>query len=170
MSTGPTISPPAAPGRLAPIVVERTAGALSMGIVANTWHDLDTGGSAASRPLDVVIPGVRAGDWVGIDPDFSSNATAAAAYLDIFTIVAGAPVHRFGGDRSPSSVGGNGSWVAAAGTGLNVAATIWYQLDATDIENGAVRLRLRDCNVTTTARTVNAVAAVPFRMAGRGPF
>lgn len=174
----PTIAPPRASTAavtalqtaLVPVRVTRTAGALSLGVSANAWHDLDTTGSAAARNLDVVIPGVVAGDWICIDPDFSSNSSAAAGYFDMHTVVAGAYVHRFGGDHSPTSVGGTAGWSFGSSTSSATQASSWYQVQADDIENGAVRCRLRDCNATTTARTVNAIAALPLTLVGRGPF
>ena len=36
-----------------------------LGILKVTsWADADTGGSAAARPLDLVVPNVSAGQWV----------------------------------------------------------------------------------------------------------
>lgn len=156
--------------RLTVVMKERTAGALAVGTVANTWHDPDQSGSAAARDLDMVVPGVAIGDWVRVDLDLSSASTAAAVYIDVHTIVAGAAVHRFGGDHSPTSVGGSGSTLMLTNVAASLAGSLWYQIVSGDVESGSVRLRVRDCNATTTARSLNGIAAVPYRTVATGPF
>lgn len=152
------------------VTVQRTAGALAFGIQANTWHDVDTTGTAAARDLDVVIPGVEAGQSIMVFPDMISPNTAAGVYLDMHTIVAGVAVHRFSGDRSPTSVGGAASWLCPINYYGIIGAPLSYVVQESDIQDGAVRCRLRDCNATTTARSVSATAALPLRLVGRGPF
>jgi hypothetical protein len=150
---------------LAPIQVTKADANLVLGIVANTWHDADANGSAAARPLDIVIPNVTAGKWVEVKANLYSPSSAAAVYLDIWTVVAGSPVNQFG-----SSTTGTVGWLLPASTAWQASNTARYQVQAGDIENGSVRLRLRDRNTSTTARSIGASGGIVFEMAGVGPF
>lgn len=149
----------------APVVVSKTDAAIVLSTTQNTWADIDAGGTAAARPLDLVIPGVAVGQWVSVNPVMHPTNAATSVQFDIFTIVAGAPVHQFGGATT-----GVSAWLAQSSVTEKLTAVRSYQLQAGDIENGAVRLRMRSRNLTTTARSLNASAGFEFRLEGRGPF
>lgn len=155
----------AAVAAAAPVRVTKADANLVLGIVANTWHDVDANGSAAARPLDVVIPNVEAGQWVEVAANLYSPNAATAVYLDVFTVVAGAPVHQFG-----SATTGTVGWLLPSGLAWQASNSARYQVQADDIENGSVRLRLRDRNTTTTARSIGSNSGIEFEMAGTGPF
>lgn len=161
------ISPPApsSAASLRPVRVSKTDANLACGVVANTWHDLDPGGSASARPLDIVIPGVSAGDWVEVSANLYSPNAATAVYLDIFTVVAGAVVNQFG-----SATTGIVGWLLPSGLAWQASNSGRYQVQSGDIEGGSVRLRIRDRNTSTTARSIGASGGIEFRMDGRGPF
>lgn len=149
----------------APVRVTKADANLACGVTANTWHSLDPGGSAAARPLDVVIPNVSAGQWVEVSVNLYSPNAATAVYLDIFTVVAGSFVNQFGTDAT-----GTVGWLIPASLAWQASNTARYQVQAGDIEDGSVRLRIRDKNTTTTARSIGASGGIVFEMAGTGPF
>lgn len=150
---------------LAPVVVSKNDASLALPTVQGVWTDLDPGGTAAARPLDVVIPNVAAGQWISLYASMHPSNVAQSVQMDVFTVVAGSPVHQFG-----QSVGGTSTWLLPASTTAAVSGTRSYQLQSDDIENGSVRLRMRARNTGTTARNVLAVSGFEFRMEGRGPF
>ncbi len=157
------------PRLLAPIRVVASAG-LSVGVTANAWHDTDPGGSAAARPLDIVIPDVRAGQWICVSPEFMSGAgVATQVYMDMWTIVAAAPVNQFGA-VVVSNVGGIAPWTLITSVRSQAQAPCYYQVQQADIEDGSVRCRLRDFNTTTTARTISGAGGVRAALYGLGPF
>lgn len=156
----------AAAASLAPVRVAKSDANLPVTTVAGTWTDLDTGGTAAARPLDVVIPGVKVGQWVEVEPNATSAAATTNVSLDICTIVAGVPVHHFG---DPALIGVT-AWFCPSGALKHITGAVWYQVQADDIENGSVRLRMRARNSSTTARAINATGGNIFTLVGRGPF
>lgn len=149
----------------APVRVTKTDANLAFGTVANTWHDTDPNGSASARPLDIVIPNVMAGQWVEVAMNYYSPSAATAVYLDFFTVVAGSPVHQFG-----SATTGVVGLLIPASLAWQQSASLRYQVASDDIENGAVRLRLRDRNTSTTARSIGSSSGIELVMDGRGPF
>jgi hypothetical protein len=150
----------------APVIVSKTDAPLALGVVANTWTDVDPGGTAAARPLDVVIPGLKVGDWVTLAPVLHPTNAATSVQFDAFTIVDGLPVHQFG-----AAVGGVSAWLAVSAVTTTLTATRSYQIAEGDLDAaGNVRLRLRSRNLSTTPRSLNASAGFEFRLEGRGPF
>lgn len=143
---------------------------LACGTAQSTWHDLDPSGSAAAKPLDLVVPNVTAGQWVCVTPNLASGGSSSAFVgLDIWTIVAGVPVHNFG--PTPAGVnGGVSGWKLNASVLSPITGAAWYQVQQSDIENGAVRLRLRDYNATTTARSLTAGSGYRIELVATGPF
>lgn len=153
----------------APVKVVSTTG-YACGVVAGTWHDLDTAGSAAAKPFDVVIPNVQAGQWICITPGLSSNSSSAAFVgLDCWSIVGGVAINKMG----PATVSVNGgvpAWKLITSTLSIVCAPTWYQVQAGDIESGSIRMRLRDFNSGTTARSLVAGSGYDLTLTGTGPF
>lgn len=151
---------------LAPVRVVKSDANLTL--VANTqaWADVDTGGTAAARPLDVVISGVTAGQWVDLEVNAHLASAAAVCLLDVFTVVSGSPVNQFGS----TEIGVSG-WVVNASIGVDLVGRMSYQLQAGDIEGGSVRLRLRYKNVhATVARVLDGTGGNRIVLEGRGPF
>jgi hypothetical protein len=128
---------------MAPIQVVKSDGNWPVGVVANTWAEFDTTGSAAARSYDIVIPGVTAGQW----------------------IVAGAKVNPVG-----DSLVGTFAWALTNNAVTALQGTIPYQIQAGDIENGAARFRLYNRNTTTTARSLVASGGGKVKLWGSGPF
>ncbi len=154
--------------RAAQIVrVTKSDAVINLSQTLNTWVDIDAGGSAASRPLDIVIPFVQAGNWVEIRPAIWSGAALAGIYVDAVTVVAGAKVNQFG-----STTTGTTAWLldSSATVPSRVQAVVSYQVQAGDIENGSVRIRLQSYNTTTTARSFLAGSGFVLVIEGRGPF
>lgn len=161
-----TISPPQSPRRaLAPVVVSKTDANLALPVVQGVWTDVDPLGTANARPLDVVIPNVEAGQWVSLTPTIHPSNVAQSFQVDAWTIVAGAAVHQMGFGNS-----GVSAWLLPASSIVPITASRHYQLQPDDIENGAVRLRLKARNTGTTARNIVATVGFEFRLEGRGPF
>lgn len=162
-----TLAPPHVTSSPITIPVSKADGDISL-TVNNAWHDVDAGGSASARPLDVVIPNVFAGQWVEFNLNCSLvTASSGLCYFDAVTIVAGAKVNHF-------SVGGSGQvgpvgWQCIANAEHKLTGYINRQLAAGDIENGSVRIRLQ-CKTFTATSTLRAQAGLPFQAWGRGPF
>jgi hypothetical protein len=151
----------------APVRTVKSDANLVMAANTPNWTDLDPGGTAAARPLDVVIPDVEAGQWVEFTPSaYVATATGATSLLDVFTIVGGAPVHQFG-----STEVGISAWFISAGVPVNLGTRVSYQVQADDIEDGSVRLRLRFKNLhASTTRNLGAGSGNRVVLEGRGPF
>lgn len=154
------------PAGLSPIVVSKIDANLTL-IGNSTWKDFETAGSAASRPMDVVIPNVKATDWVSINADAFYGNEASNVFVTMATIVGGAVVNRF---RAANTLGVQ-SWTGLASAFSKMAGQAHYQLVAGDIENGAVRLR-QQYFITTGQpnHTVFASAGFAWTLEGRGPF
>lgn len=153
---------------MTPIKVISEGAELNLGQVANAWHDVDPAGSAAARPTDVVIPNVVAGQWVAITLDAASFSATPFVRMDCWTIVGGVKVNQFG-----AAVNGNTGivgWCFAASAFTKSTGTIHYQVQAGDIENGSVRIRLCDYTNSTTLRQITASNGFRMSLAGTGPF
>lgn len=153
---------------LAPILVRKQDANLTLAVGA-AYVDIDTSGTAASRTLDVVIPGVSAGQWISINPNILVTSSTIACYLDAFTIVAGAPVHKFG---DPTSLTGPApsSWTCNANLIGIISNPVFYQVVAGDIEGGSVRVRFRSLQTSGAARVVFSGGGGLLILEGRGPF
>lgn len=158
--------------KLAPVKVRKADANISLPSTGGgNWTDCDTGGTAASRPMDVVIPGCKVGDWVEVAPRALIAAGSAGLPLDVFTIVDGAAVNAIsGGDAL-------GAWFIAASATTMIGSRASYQVQSGDLENvvggvGSLRLRLKYVKSTGTAGTINATSAssTSWTMEGRGPF
>lgn len=149
---------------VAPIQTRKADANLTLNTAA-AWNDVDASGSASARDLDVVIPGVAAGQWVTFTPNFYSASTAGALFCDVFTVVAGSYVNQFG-----TSGGGVTSWFIFTNTAVTRGGPVSYQVQAGDIENGSVRLRFRTYNTNATARSISSTGGNIAIFEGRGPF
>lgn len=157
---------------VAPVPVTKSDANVSLASTGTAnWTDCDAGGSAASRPMDVVIPNCKIGATVSIQLAAFVSAGSAGLPLDAWTIVSGSPVHAVSGGASL----GVPSWWVVAGASAAIGATWSYVVQSGDLENvtggyGTVRLRLKYVKSTGTAGTINASSSLPWRMEGRGPF
>lgn len=108
-----------------------------------TFTDIDSA-------LDLVIP-AEEGDFIEVEMQVRASAGSATALtLDFHTIVSGSPVHSIstGGVAGTTSTGGVPNWecdsVQTSGNGFsNLSGSRLYQVQATDLASGNVRLRLR---------------------------
>lgn len=158
--------PPGSVTGLAPVITQSTADFTITSAGGAAWVDLDTAGSAAARPMDIVIPNAAAGKWVRVEASglWSNEATAPA--LDLFTVVAGAPVTQLG-----DATRGQTNWVALASTYSHIQGSVSYQIVAGDIENGSVRLRPRYRLASGVNKTLfGSTIGYRFRLVGTGPF
>lgn len=151
----------------APVTVQRTSGNLSLvGDQAGTWVDVDPGGDAEGRPLDLVIP-CAPGQTVEAYVRLYSPSAAGGFYMALTSIVSGSPVTVIDG-----TFGTQDLWLWNS-TLTDVQAVVTYTATAADIEDGHIRLRLqRKWTSQAGTRTINAssASANPLRMVGRGPF
>lgn len=166
-----SVRPPVIRKSAAPVLVRKTDANVSLPNNAGVFTDCDGGGSAASRPMDVVIPNCKVGDWVSIQPRALVAAGSAGLILDAFTVVAGAAVHAVSG----GGAFGLGGWFVGAGLTAPVIGVVSYQVQTGDLENvangiGSVRFRLKYVKGTGTAGTINASGGWAWDMEGRGPF
>lgn len=126
------------------------------------WKDVDAGGTADARPLDLVIPAV-AGDIIYVEPNIVLGNQAVDAYFDVATVVAGAVVNTFSG----ATAGGIGGWFAPTSIVYGVTGAAPYTVTAGDIEDGAVRCRLRGKSGADVNRTIYAASdSWPLKIGG----
>lgn len=154
----------------APIKVRNTAQSFgSLVGAAPAWVDVDNTGSAASRTYDLVFPAVKAGQWIQVTPHMVvANGTGGTAF-DMWTIVAGSPVHQFG-----TGAGGVTSWFVATTATEAIGGACSYQVQADDLSNvvngvGSVRCRMRFGRVNTSSTGITVGAGYYFGLEGRGP-
>lgn len=125
--------------RQAPIrVVEAVTAWVLNDSSAATWADSEDAGTAAARPHDLVIPNVKAGDAIPVAVNIGLiSAGTNGKYLDIWSIVDGAPVNHM----ATQALGGSWDVRAAAAHAVNGVRTFYVTED--DIDDGSLRLRLR---------------------------
>jgi hypothetical protein len=145
------------------IIVTKGDASISVVNTSAAWVDSDPGGNAAARPLDLVVPNVRAGDWIEVEPLLLADNTAGFVRLRFATIVAGALVNTVPSGEAPP-----GCWALLSSVYDKAVGALSYQLQAGDIENGSVRLRLQ--HVSTNTRTLFASTPYTLRLEARGPF
>lgn len=142
-------------------------------VLANTgaaWADLDAvsaaPGTAAARPMDLVIPNVAAGDWVTVSATGIYNNGGGSGLFTLFTVVAGTPVRAFG---DPAA--GVAAWAMLSSLYSTIAGSVSLQLQADDIEGGAVRIRPRYYKNTANTKTLfGSTIGYRLRLEGTGPF
>jgi len=147
-----------------PVQASRVSGNIVLAVSA-IWADVDPGGTAAARPLDIVLPEMEVGDGFDFRPFFSVGASAGGLLCNLAVIKDG-DVERLCFDETyglfPWAVGGEAS------KDINVRTPRLTVLEG-DLEDGSLRLRLKYIQATAT-RDVNAVSLIPFWVEGRGPF
>lgn len=152
------------PQAVNPVQVSRTSANFNAAVSA-VWADLDPGGVAAARPLDIVLPGMAVGDGYDFKPNLTLGSVTGGFLMNLAIIKAGA-VHR----RLFSASFGFFPWSVPTGQAKDVFAPIYRQVvEANDLENDALRLRLQYIQATN-ARLVNATTDIPLVLEGRGPF
>lgn len=139
--------------RSAPIVATKTDAALTIGHTGSgVWADTDTGGNAAARPLDLVVPGVRAGQRITLSILAHYTTGTNGGVMDFWSVVGGAPVSHIG-QGAP-----NGPWIFEGGKAGMVSGRATFTVQEADIENGSVRLRLRH-SLPTAGGTLHTLFA-----------
>lgn len=146
-----------------PVQVMRISGNFDVAVSA-AWADLDPGGTAAARPLDVVLPNMGVGDGWDFKPNLTLGTATGGFLMNLAIIKAGA-VHR----RLFSNAYGFFPWSAPSGQAKDLFSPIYRQnVQEGDLENGALRLRLQYIQATNV-RPVNATVDIPLVLEGRGP-
>lgn len=149
-----------------PVQVQRTSGAITASVTAQ-WTDLDPGGTAAARPLDIVLPNMSEGDFFDFRPIFSIATANGGWLLNLVVVVNGAVVRRC---FPPGGFDfGFIPWAAVANTAKDInMPTPRLSVQAGDLENGSLRLRLQYTQ-GSVSRTVQADTTSPLWLEGRGP-
>lgn len=142
-----------------PITATSTA-AYALPTTGTTWTDVDNGGSASARPLDIVIPSVEDGDDVEVGISAVSYSASLSGYVRVATIVSGSVVtgHHAQGWTIPQSV-----------TAV-LAGSIIVPVVTGDIEGGSVRLRVQFQRLNGSAARNIGESDVAMRVWGRGPW
>lgn len=153
---------------LSPVIVRKSDANLTLAVNA-AYQDVDPSGTASSRDLDIVIPNVAVGQWVDFVMNILVTSSTVACAFDVFTVVSGAVVHKFG---SPTSLSGPtpSAWFAEANKSLAAQGSVAYQIQTGDVENGSVRLRVRSLQASGAARVIFSAGGGLFLAEGRGPF
>lgn len=131
------------------------------------WVDTDPLGTAASRPLDIVYTGVKAGQWVSLYHYAYFTSAAGALTLRFASIVNGVAVN------TPNIIP---SYGATANVVYISHGTSDYQLQASDIVNpvngvGSARFRVQHQGTTGVTRSiVSGLFGILYIVGGRGPF
>lgn len=159
---------------LAPIVTSKTDANVSLAATgAGTWADVDSGGNASARPMDLVFPACSVGQWVTITPSAIVAFGATSGILfDAGVYVSGVLAHKISGGSA-----GVSAWTAVASVATtNIGPPRAYQIQAGDLENivngvGSLRVRLMYQKTSGTAGTITANGTGgQWVMEGRGPF
>lgn len=151
-----------------PVQVIRATGNFQAAVAA-VWTDLDPGGTAAARPLDVVLPGMAVGNGFEYRPIFAVASVTGGFLLNLVAIKNGTVARRM---FPPGTLDfGYIPWNAPSGQGKEInAATPRLFVQEGDLEDdGSLRLRLQ-YQQATNPRTINADVGWPMWLEGRGPF
>jgi hypothetical protein len=131
----------------------RTAGNLTLN--SASWADVPT-------ISDFVIE-AQVGDDIEYGMNAYVDATGAAdVYFDVATIVSGAPVNYFNNGTATPAVGGVSSWMCEPSIIKSMAGCVIYTVQAGDIVDGKVTLRLRYDESAAVARTLRADTTRPL--------
>lgn len=138
--------------------VRRTSGNLNLLSTGagDTWMNFDTG-------LDIVLA-AEVGDDIECGINGSSFAAANIAYLNVVTLVGGAPAGSFAATAAaPGAIGapyGVPGWVIPSGVDAFLSGSVMKTMVAGDLSAGTVTLRLRYAtNNIVTTRVINADGA-----------
>lgn len=155
----------------APIVKRQgNMAALNLSVVVGVWADVEADGTAAARPMDVVIPNVVAGQWIEVSSSLWVAATTGVTYLDLWTIVDGVPVNKFGGNYGEGVERATGWILTANAEKVDLGNARPYQVQAADIQDGSVRVRMRsNCAIAGAGKAIQRASGSEFTLVGRGP-
>lgn len=126
------------------------------------WANVDTN-------LDLTLT-AAAGDVVEYAISALVDSAATALYLDVVSIVGGAPVNSFGYGTTPANPNtsyGVSGWYFASGASGGTNGSVFRTLAAGDISSGTVLMRLRYATGSATNRNMNATAAIPLEVWAR---
>lgn len=135
------------------VKARRTSGNLTLN--STSWANVDTG-------LDLTLNEVQVGDEIVYGIGGLANNEAVFLYFDVATIVSAAPVNYFGtaGGASDNGVVG---WFCASGAYVGFGGLSHpYTIQAGDLTDGSVTLRLRYRTQTAGNRVVRAVSTDPL--------
>ncbi len=133
----------------------RTAGDLSLN--ATVWSDMPTIGTSWDATLPAAIGDVVECSMGGI----AGNQNASTGF-DVQTIVGGSALNSGGsGAAVNNSHNGFPGWYCLSGANIIISGAMRYTLQAGDIVNGLVTLRLRFKQDIANARTLQASLANP---------
>jgi len=124
-----------------------------------SWGTLDAA-------LDLSIE-AQLGDTIEVAVSATWGAEAVNCRLDVCTLVAGAPVNYFGGAVEPATGDGVGAWYGKTGEVSAIGGPAWYTIQAGDLENGRVTLRLRARCDSATLKTIFSNANLPLHVAAK---
>lgn len=135
------------------VSAKRTAGDLGPGA--------STGAFASIGMTDLVVAAV-AGDKLVFGASFRANA-GPQTYVDVATVVAGAPVNWLGADGGAGSFG-IASYLVETGVDSPRGGDVAYTVVAGDVVGGTVTLRMYYRTATGVGPVFNATTALPFQI------
>lgn len=152
-----TVSPSAGKGQK---LARRTAGDLSL--TSTSW-------TAVESSLDLTLSGVAVGDVLEASVNgFLSASATVSIYLDAVTVVSSVVTNYFSSRTGTPAGSGTPGWQANPFTG-NVGDTVsgsaFYAVQAGDISNGSVTVRLAYRATVATGRTLTANTSSPLQFA-----
>ena len=137
--------------------VDRRTGSIAMPLASAVWATLDA-------TADITVE-AQVGDVLLVDVNGLWGSEMQNGFLDVATWVSGAGVHWFGsGEPTTNTGGGVQTWYAdggVAGVYYKACGAIRYTVQAGDIVNGDVTLRLR--YRVTGNKTLYNTALNPFQ-------
>ena len=124
-------------------------------VTTTTWADLDTS-------TDITLSGVQVGDVVEAGLSFTASDADPILFLDVVSVVAGAPVNSWGDNGVPSSSRwGAQCWVTSAGN-LGIGGSIPRAVTSNDLVDGVLTLRVRARLNSAGSATVTGGGNTPF--------
>jgi hypothetical protein len=155
--------------RASPVTIQtrRTSGNITLANTSSAFADIDPGGTAASRPLDVVIPGLRVGDH------FEFRFASAFIGTNNNFFLANAAIIKAGAVVRPLVVSPYGySPLQKAQNVQGDLPPVWFPRNTVqegDLEaDGTLRIRPR-YSLSSLNRELHASADLPLIFEGRGP-
>lgn len=121
---------------------------------STSWADLDVN-------LDLTLT-AKAGDWIEFGISGTSLAEAVGAQLDVATIVAAAVTNYISNGTGTPPGNGIVGWALTNGGSELLSGSVPYQLQAGDIDNGQVKLRMRYSTDSAANKTILSSSTTPF--------
>ena len=151
--------------------VVRKTRATSSGSVAcasSTWIDFTAGttsGAAMSTgQYDLVIPGLLAGDWVGLS---ISGAWSTEAIQGFLSFIATASSRSVTMNATETNTDSPGQWYGQATAQTAISGEMLYQVQSGDLVSGVATFRPRIRSASAATKTVFATFAIPLFFAAR---